>query len=104
MGVFLNGADGFIHHGGAGNTLTALHAGIPQIVFGRGRSPGKCPRCCRTRLRDYRGDVGLSSNMINAFLNNRSLRKASEEVAAEMAAQPCRVKWRKSLITMVQKG
>ena len=35
MGVFLNGADGFIHHGGAGNTLTALHAGIPQIVFGR---------------------------------------------------------------------
>ncbi|WP_170739807.1 nucleotide disphospho-sugar-binding domain-containing protein, partial [Escherichia coli] len=22
MGVFLNGADGFIHHGGAGNTLT----------------------------------------------------------------------------------
>lgn len=34
MGVFLNGADGFIHHGGAGNTLTALHAGIPQIVFG----------------------------------------------------------------------
>ena len=36
MGVFLNGADGFIHHGGAGNTLTALHAGIPQIVFGQG--------------------------------------------------------------------
>lgn len=34
MGAFLNGADGFIHHGGAGNTLTALHAGIPQIVFG----------------------------------------------------------------------
>ncbi|MDH8249805.1 DUF1205 domain-containing protein, partial [Klebsiella pneumoniae] len=25
MGVFLNGADGFIHHGGAGNTLTALY-------------------------------------------------------------------------------
>lgn len=35
MGAFLNGADGFIHHGGAGNTLTALHAGIPQIVFGQ---------------------------------------------------------------------
>ncbi|MGK3640224.1 glycosyltransferase, partial [Escherichia coli] len=36
MGVFLNGADGFIHHGGAGNTLTALYSGIPQIVFGEG--------------------------------------------------------------------
>jgi len=31
MGVFLNGADGFIHHGGAGNTLTALHNGIDII-------------------------------------------------------------------------
>ncbi|MCV5365776.1 DUF1205 domain-containing protein, partial [Escherichia coli] len=40
MGVFLNGADGFIHHGGAGNTLTALHAGIPQIVFGQGAEGG----------------------------------------------------------------
>ncbi len=27
--------DGF-HHGGAGSTLTALHAGIPQIVFWSG--------------------------------------------------------------------
>ncbi|WP_409414947.1 nucleotide disphospho-sugar-binding domain-containing protein, partial [Escherichia coli] len=50
------------------------------------------------------GDVGLSSNMINAFLNNRSLRKASEEVAADMAAQPCPGEVAKSLITMVQKG
>ena len=50
------------------------------------------------------GEVGLSSNMINAFLNNRSLRKASEEVAAEMAAQPCPGEVAKSLITMVQKG
>ncbi|SUI47001.1 Glycosyltransferase IroB [Salmonella enterica subsp. indica] len=32
MGVFLNGADGFIHHGDAGNTLTALHAGIAPLA------------------------------------------------------------------------
>ena len=96
MGVFLNGADGFIHHGGAGNTLTALHAGIPQIVFGQGADRPVNARVVAERgCGIIPGDVGLSSNMINAFLNNRSLRKASEEVAGEVA---------KSLITMVQKG
>lgn len=53
MGVFLNGADGFIHHGGAGNTLTALHAGIPQIVFGECRQTRQCPRRGRARMRNY---------------------------------------------------
>ncbi|EKM0760462.1 salmochelin biosynthesis C-glycosyltransferase IroB [Escherichia coli] len=105
MGVFLNGADGFIHHGGAGNTLTALHAGIPQIVFGQGADRPVNARVVAERgCGIIPGDVGLSSNMINAFLNNRSLRKASEEVAAEMAAQPCPGEVAKSLITMVQKG
>lgn len=54
MGVFLNGADGFIHHGGAGNTLTALHAGIPQIVFWPWcRQTCQCPRRGRARMRHY---------------------------------------------------
>ncbi|MEI8451433.1 nucleotide disphospho-sugar-binding domain-containing protein, partial [Escherichia coli] len=85
--------------------LTALHAGIPQIVFGQGAD-----RPVNARVVDDRGcgiipgHVGLSSNMINSFLNNRSLRKASEEVAAEMAAQPWPGEVAKSLITMVQKG
>ena len=94
------GADGFIHHGGAGNTLTALHAGIPQIVFGQGADRPVNARVVAERgCGIIPGDVGLSSNMINAFLNNRSLRKASEEVAAEMAAQPCPGEVAKSLIT-----
>jgi UDP:flavonoid glycosyltransferase YjiC (YdhE family) len=42
--------------------------------------------------------------MINAFLDNRALRDASEEVAAEMAAQPCPSEVAKSLIARVQKG
>ncbi|HDO6931224.1 nucleotide disphospho-sugar-binding domain-containing protein, partial [Klebsiella pneumoniae] len=50
------------------------------------------------------GDGGLSSNMINAFLDNRALRDASEEVAAEMATLPCPSEVAKNLIAMVQKG
>ncbi|MEA7571580.1 glycosyl transferase, partial [Salmonella enterica subsp. enterica serovar Virginia] len=35
------------------------------------------------------GKSGLTSSMINTFLGNRALRETSQEVAAEMAAQPC---------------
>ncbi len=67
------------------------HAGIPQIVFGQGaRSPGKCPRCCRTRLRDHpRRRRPVEQHDQCFFLDNRALRDASEEVAAEMATLPC---------------
>lgn len=94
MGVFLNGADGFIHHGGAGNTLTALNSGIPQIVFGEGAD-----RPVNAKIVALRGcgiipdHNGLSTQMVEAFLNDSSLRIASSEVAAEMAQQatPARV-------------
>ncbi|KAF1367025.1 UDP:flavonoid glycosyltransferase YjiC (YdhE family) [Yokenella regensburgei] len=42
--------------------------------------------------------------MINNFLNDRSLRDASLEVAAEMAAQPCPTEVAKRLIAALQKG
>lgn len=105
MGAFLNGADGFIHHGGAGNTLTALHAGIPQIVFGRGADRPVNARAVVDRgCGIIPGDGGLSSSMINAFLDDRALRTASEEVAAEMAAQACPTEVAKELAAMAQKG
>ncbi|WP_380180279.1 glycosyltransferase [Kalamiella sp. sgz302252] len=88
MGLFLNGADGFIHHGGAGNTLTALHAGIPQIVFGEGADrPVNAKAVVDRGCGIIPGEKGLSATLINEFLNNTSLRSASAQVAAEMAAQ-----------------
>ncbi|MGK7488506.1 salmochelin biosynthesis C-glycosyltransferase IroB, partial [Salmonella enterica] len=69
MGVFLNGADGFIHHGGAGNTLTALHAGIPQIVFGQGADrPINARAVVERGCGIIPGKSGLTSSMINTFL------------------------------------
>ncbi len=90
MGVFLNGADGFIHHGGAGNTLDSA-----TRWYSTNRLRPGADRPVNAALLPNAA-AGLSSatsacrvTWINAFLNNRSLRKASEEVAAEMAAQPC---------------
>ncbi|EBQ1246429.1 DUF1205 domain-containing protein, partial [Salmonella enterica] len=105
MGAFLNGADGFIHHGGAGNTLTALHAGIPQIVFGEGADrPVNARAVVERGCGIIPGAGGLTSDMINNFLNDRSLRDAAQEVAAEMAAQPCPTEVAKHLIAALQKG
>ncbi|ENC1269182.1 nucleotide disphospho-sugar-binding domain-containing protein [Escherichia coli H20] len=89
MGVFLNGADGFIHHGGAGNTLTALYSGIPQIVFGEGAD-----RSVNAEIVARRGcgiipdKHGLTSDLVNRLLYDDSLRFCSDQVAAEMAEQP----------------
>ncbi|ROP63024.1 UDP:flavonoid glycosyltransferase YjiC (YdhE family) [Enterobacter sp. BIGb0383] len=89
MGVFLNGADGFIHHGGAGNTLTSLHCGIPQIVFGLGADRPVNARVVADRgCGIIPGDAGLTSDLVSAFLNNNEFRQASAQVAAEMAQQP----------------
>lgn len=88
MGVFLNGADGFIHHGGAGNTLTALHNGIPQIVFGQGADrPINAKAVVDRGCGLIPSENGLTSDLINTFLDDTSLRTASAQVAAEMAAQ-----------------
>lgn len=88
MGVFLNGADGFIHHGGAGNTLTALHCGIPQIVFGQGADrPVNARAVVERGCGIIPGKDGLTSILINTFLGDTKLRTASVQVAAEMAAQ-----------------
>lgn len=87
-GVFLNGADGFIHHGGAGNTLTALHCGIPQIVFGQGADrPINAKAVVERGCGIIPGEKGLTSDLINTFLDNPALRTASEQVSAEMATQ-----------------
>lgn len=105
MGVFLNGADGFIHHGGAGNTLTALHSGIPQIVFGQGADrPVNAKAVVDRGCGIIPGKEGLTSDLINAFLDNTALRTASAQVAAEIAEQASPSEVAKSLVTKMKFG
>jgi UDP:flavonoid glycosyltransferase YjiC (YdhE family) len=82
-------ADGVVHHGGAGTLLTALAAGLPQLV-----APGPGDRTVHAELVAARG-AGLavpakriSRADLNLLVSDPSLRSAAQEVAAEMASMP----------------
>lgn len=87
MGPLLGQADGFIHHGGAGNTLSALSAGVPQIVFGEGADRPLNARVVADRGCGFTPAEALDTDMVRRLIEDDSLRRSAAEVAAEMAAQ-----------------
>ncbi|MYR44372.1 glycosyltransferase [Streptomyces sp. SID5910] len=88
MGPLLGRAAGFIHHGGAGNTLTALSAGVPQIVFGQGADRPVNAKVVADRGCGFvPGEQGLVKEDIDRLLTDASLRAAAAEVREEMRAQ-----------------
>jgi UDP:flavonoid glycosyltransferase YjiC (YdhE family) len=82
-------AAGVVHHGGAGTLLTALAAGIPQLVV-----PGAGDRRVNADLVAARGaGLAIPANRITAtdlerLVTDPGLTAAAREVAAEMAAMP----------------
>ncbi|MDH8346011.1 glucosyl transferase, partial [Klebsiella pneumoniae] len=71
------------------NTLTAVYNGIPQIVFGEGADrPVNAKAVAERGCGIIPGDHGLTSDLVNTFLYDDSLRLCSAQVAAEMAEQP----------------
>lgn len=87
MGPLLTQADGFIHHGGAGNTLSALSAGVPQIVFGEGADRPLNARVVAERGCGLVPSGGLDTALVSRLIEDEGLKRASAEVAAEMAGQ-----------------
>jgi UDP:flavonoid glycosyltransferase YjiC (YdhE family) len=85
----LPAAAGIVHHGGAGTVLTALAAGVPQLVV-----HGAGDRRVNAELVAARGagiatDVGdLSAAQLDQLVGDEGLRVAAREVAAEIAAMP----------------
>lgn len=85
----LPAATAVVHHGGAGTLLTALSAGVPQlVVFGPGDRTGNAA------LVRARG-VGLGVPLreldraaLERLVGDGALAAAAREVAAEMAAMP----------------
>jgi UDP:flavonoid glycosyltransferase YjiC (YdhE family) len=80
---------GVVHHGGSGTLLTALAAGVPQIVV-----PGPGDRTLHARLLAERG-AGLSvplehltAGALERLVGDSGLAAAAREVAAEIAAMP----------------
>jgi UDP:flavonoid glycosyltransferase YjiC (YdhE family) len=80
---------GIVHHGGAGSVMSALAAGVPQVVV-----PGPGDRTVHAQLIAARG-AGLAvpakeitSEVLDRLVGEVGLRDASREVAAEIAAMP----------------
>ena len=82
-------ADGVVHHGGAGTLLTALAAGLPQLV-----APGAGDRTVHAEMVAARGAglavpaKGITRADLERLVNDPSLRTSAQEVAGEMAAMP----------------
>ena len=85
----LPAAAGIVHHGGAGTVLTALAAGVPQVVV-----RGSGDRRVNAELLAARGagiaaDLGdLSPALLERLVGDAALAAAAREVAQEMAAMP----------------
>lgn len=82
-------ASGIVHHGGAGTLLTALAAGVPQLVV-----PGSGDRRVHADLVAMRGaGLSVAAKRITAadlerLVSDPQLRSAAGEVAEEIAAMP----------------
>ena len=82
-------AAGVVHHGGAGTLMTALAAGIPQLV-----TPGSGDRTVNAELVAARGaGLAVPAEQITAahlerLATDPALARAAREVAAEIAAMP----------------
>jgi UDP:flavonoid glycosyltransferase YjiC (YdhE family) len=80
---------GIVHHGGAGSVMSALTAGVPQVVV-----PGAGDRTVHARLIAARG-AGLAvpaseitAETLERLVSDPALTAAAKEVAAEIAAMP----------------
>jgi UDP:flavonoid glycosyltransferase YjiC (YdhE family) len=85
----LPAAAGIVHHGGAGTLLTALAAGVPQLVV-----PGMGDRRANAEMIAGRG-AGIAAELgaitpeaLHRLVSDERLRASAREVAAEMEAMP----------------
>jgi UDP:flavonoid glycosyltransferase YjiC (YdhE family) len=89
LGELLRGCAALVHHGGEGTTMTALAAGVPQLILpsGRGRHiPAAAVQQCRAGLTSHVQD--LDSAQLSRLLNDKKLAEAASRVREEIAALP----------------
>lgn len=87
--VLLPSCAGIVHHGGAGTTLTALDAGVPQLVL-----PSGADRYINANAVHKRGvglrceDDQIDAAALEQFLHDDTLRAEAKHVQAEMRDMP----------------
>lgn len=89
LGPLLASSTAVIHHGGAGTTLTALDAGVPQIVVPQGadgpiNAAAVAAAGCGLNVTDEELDAAL----VERLLTEESLRANAERIRTEMHGMP----------------
>lgn len=89
LGPLLWHSTAVVHHGGSGTVLTALDAGVPQLVLPDGADRFVNAEAVRDRGAGIaaRGD-DVDTALLERLITDETLRTASGEVRAEMAAMP----------------
>jgi len=89
LGPLLATSTAVIHHGGAGTTLTALDAGVPQIVVPQGADgPINAAAVAAAGCGFDVATDALDGPVIERLLAEESLRVEAARVRAEMHAMP----------------
>nr|WP_239522704.1 nucleotide disphospho-sugar-binding domain-containing protein [Geodermatophilus sabuli] len=82
-------AAGVVHHGGAGTVLTALAAGVPQLVVRGAGDRRTNAEYVAARGAGLAVDLEhLTGELLQRLVGDPALRAAAGEVAAEIAAMP----------------
>lgn len=78
-----------VHHGGSGTTLTALAAGVPQLVLPGGADRHINALAVRQRGAGVIADLDtVDADLIGTVLRDTSLRTAATEIRAEVRSMP----------------
>ncbi|GAB3434597.1 glycosyltransferase [Flindersiella endophytica] len=89
LGSLLATSDAIVHHGGAGTVLTAVDAGLPQIVIpGGADQPANAQAVAKRGCGLAIGDSDLSPDLVHKLLTDAGLATAAAEVREELRAMP----------------
>ncbi|GAA4698442.1 nucleotide disphospho-sugar-binding domain-containing protein [Phytohabitans rumicis] len=89
INTLLHSCTAIIHHGGAGTTLTALDAGVPQLVLPSGADRHINASAVHDRGVGIHSETGnVDGAQLHRLIHDSALRDTAAEVQAEMRAMP----------------
>lgn len=89
LGALLRNSDAVIHHGGAGTTLTALDAGLPQFILPQGADQFRNGQVvAASGAGAVLSGEELDAARLTDLLTDAAFAASARRVAADIAAQP----------------
>ncbi|MFD4241053.1 nucleotide disphospho-sugar-binding domain-containing protein [Streptomyces sp. NPDC058525] len=89
LAELLTSSDALIHHGGAGTMLTALQAGLPQLLLPQGADHfTNADALTRTGAALRSASDGVDAELLTRLTTDPALREAATRLQAENAALP----------------